>query len=399
MAIQTQYVVYNARNFRTGLTDVSANVFKDGSSTPVATGLALSEISAVNAEGRYLLTLSPTQINSFGGVGTYKIAIDSASRSAPATAKLVIEANDNDDLAALISTLSGDISTIDGKVDLLQTDLTSVKATVEDTNSEVKDGTVGLAAIKALVDAAISGITSIQQTTRTVVAFPTELLSPATGTTLYKVLINIYNTQGSLEDPDSNAVQVSLRNSAGLDRGNYFQGGGASPQAATRLGTGRYEIDLEIPAGATPEQINCVVNYTENTNPLEAVRTGAIVTEVQASGVAQQTTLQEVLDDTSVIQPQVADIQAKINDASFGLSALKAAIDAIDAVVDSTNSIVTSGTIGNQAIIDAIADTASQTSLTNLIASVDELKGTGFDPALDSNKAISDKTFYGGSAV
>lgn len=399
MAIKTQYVVYSARNFSIGLTDVTANVFKDNGTVAVATGLALSEINSTDAPGRYLLTLTPTQINAFGGVGTYIIRINSASKDAEATTKLIITVNDNDDLSAQISTLSGDVAVIDGKVDALQTDLTSVKGTVESTNTEVLDPTSGLAALKALIDTANAGITSIQQTTRTVVGFPVELITPATGSKIYKVLINIYNTQGSLEDPDTNAVQVSLRNSAGLDRANLFTGGTTSPKAATRLGQGRYEIELTIPAGTAKEQINMLVNYTENAVPLEAVRTSNIVDEVQATGLAQQTTVQAILDDTSVMQPQVADIQSKINDATFGLAALKAALDAIDTLVTSNNNVLLSGTIGNQAIIDAIATKASQVSLDNLIADVGLVKGTGFDTATDSLKAMSDRMFTGGGAI
>ena len=399
MAIKTQYVVYNAKNFSTSLTDVTANVFKDGSPTPVTTGLALAEVDAINAPGRYLLTLSAAQIISFGGAGTYSIAINSASKSAPATAKLVVTENDNDDLEAVISTLSGDVSTIDTKVDALQTDLTSVKATVEDTNTEVKDGTSGLAAIKALVDTAISGITSIQQTTRTVVTFPNELISPSTGSKVYEILILIYNTQGTLEDPDSNQVFVSLANAAGLDRGNLFTGGGASPKTATRLGQGQYKVELSIPAGTTKEQIICTVDYTENTNPLKKAHTANIVSSVDASGLAQQVTVQEILDDTSVIQPQVADIQSKINDAGFGLAALKAALDGLETIVQSSNNTLLSPTIGNQAIIDAIADKASQTSVNNILSDLTLVKGVGFDTGVDSLKQISDRQYFGGSAV
>ena len=399
MSIKTQYVVYNARNFTTGLTDVTANVFKDASTVAVATGLALAELNASDAEGRYTLTLTPTQINSFGGVGTYIIKINSASKNAPATAKLVIQANDNDDLEAHLSVVEGKIDTLTSNISALQGDMTSVKATVEDTNTEVKDGVTGLGAIKALIDTALSGIGSIQQSTRTVVGFPTQLVTPSTGSEVYKVLINIYNTSGSLEDPDTNLVNVSLQNAGGLDRGNLFTGGGASPKAATRLATGKYEIELTVPAGTTHEQINMLVDYTENTTPLQAVRSANIVSSVDASGLAQQITVQAVLDDTSVMQPQVADIQSQVNSASHGLSILKASLDALDVIVQSNSNVLLSPTIGNQAIMDAIALTASQTSVNNVIADLSLIKGVGFDTAVDSMKQISDRQFTGGSAV
>lgn len=400
MAIQTQYVIYTAKNFTTGLTDVTANVFKDGGSTPVATGLALSEISSTDAPGRYLLSLSPTQINSFGGVGTYTVTIDSASKSAPATAKLFVEANDLDDLSAQISGVSGQVTTIDTKVDTIQSDLTSVKSTVESTNTEVLDGTSGLSALKTLIDSVQAGVTSIQNTTRTVVALPKEVVTPATGSEVYEVLIRIYNTQGGLEDPDANSVQVSLQNSSGNDRGNLFTGGGTSPKAATRTGTGAYKIELTIPAGASKEQINMLVDYTENGTALQAVRSTSIVDEMQASGIAQQITVQDILNDTADMQPRVLDIQSKINDATFGLSALKVALDAIDSLAQSNNDTLLSPTIGNQAIIDAIALKASQTSVTNIANDIaNNVKGAGFDDATDSLQAVSERVFNGGSAV
>lgn len=399
MAIKTQYVVYNAKNFTTGLTDVTANVFKDSSNTAAATGIALAEINGTDIAGRYRLALSPSQINSFGGVGTYIIKINSASKPAPATAKITVVANDNDDLEAHLTSIDGDITTLTSNVGAIQSDLTSVKATVEDTNTEVNDGVTGLAAIKALIDTALSGIGSIQQSTRTVVGFPAQLITPSIGNEVYEVLINVFNTSGSLEDPDTNLINVSLQNSAGLDRGNLFTGGGASPKAATRLAQGRYKVELTVPAGTSKEQINMLVNYTENIIPLEAVRSANIVSSVDASGLAQQVTLDAVLLDTAAMQPQVADIQSVVNDAGFGLAIIKTAIDTLDSTLNANNSILTSATIGNQAIIDAIALTATQTSVNNLIGSVDAIKGVGFAPGSDDLKAISDRQFTGGSAV
>lgn len=400
MAIRTQYAIYTARNFSTGLTDVVANVFKDGNNTPVATGLALTEISTIEAPGRYRLALSPTQINSFGGVGVYTITIDSPSKSAPATVKLIVEANNNDDLEAHLVIIEGKVDTLITNLSALQSDVTSVKGTVEDTNTKVSDGTFGLSALKTLIDAVQAGVTSIQNNTRTVVALPAEIITPATGSKIYKVPIRIYNTQGSLEDPDSNSVQVSLQNSSGNDRANLFTGGGTSPKAATRTGLGAYEVELTIPAGTAKEQINMLVDYTENAVALQAVRSTNIVDEIQASGLAQQITLQEVLDDTADMQPRLLDVQTEINNATYGLAALKTALDAIDALAQSTNDTVLSGTIGNQAIIDAIALKASQASVDNIASDiVNNVKGAGFDNSTDSLAAISDRVFSGGNAV
>lgn len=399
MSIKTQYVVYTAKNFSTGLTDVTANVFLDGATVAIASGLALAEISVGDMQGAYRLTLSPTQINAFGGVGVYQIRIDSASKAAPATAKLTIQANDNDDLEAHLVVVEGKIDVLSSNLALLQGDVTSVKATVENTNTAVNDGTDGLSAIKAAVDTAISGISAVQNATRTVVALPAELITPATGATVLEVLIRIYNGEGALEDPDSNIVNIFLRNSGGLDRGNLFTGGGGSPKQAIRTDQGKYKIELTIPAGTTKEQINMLVGYTEGAIPLEAVRSATIVDEIQASGLAQQVTSQAILDDTAVMQPQVALILSEAQSALHGFAIIKSAVDAIDLVANDTNTVVNSVTIGNQAIIDAIAGTASQTSLNNLIGTVNNIAGAGFDTGADSLKQISDRQFTGGTAV
>lgn len=121
-----------------------------------------------------------------------------------------------------------------------------------------------------------------------------------------------------------------------------------------------------------------LVNYTENTIPLEAVRSANVVSSVDASGLAQQITVQAILDDTSVMQPQVATIQSEIQNATYGLAALQTALGAIDTIVNNSNGVLLSPTIGNQAIIDAIALTASQTSVNNIISDLSTIKGAGF---------------------
>lgn len=389
--IKTEYLVYSAKNYTTGLTDVTATIFKDGSDIPVATGIALDELNSTDAPGRYKLTLSPSQINSFGGVGDFKILIDSTSRRAPATASLKIKQNDNDDLAALITTVSGKIDILETKIDAIQSDLTTVKTKVESTNDALLTGPNALQTIKGLVETALSGITSMRQATRTVVAFPAQLITPPTGLERYTIPINIHNTDGALEDPDGPNVYAELRNAAGLDRSNYLKGFTSGPFNATRLDTGKYKVELEIPAGAAKEQLNLIVSYTENTVPMEAVRTANIVSSVDASGLAQQVTAQAILDDTSVMQPQVATMLSELQSATYGLAILKNSLNTIDSTMNSLDSIVNSNTIGNQAIIDAIATKASQASVNNISASVDSIKGVGYNEATDSLKSISDK--------
>ena len=83
----------------------------------------------------------------------------------------------------------------------------------------------------------------------------------------------------------------------------------------------------------------------------------------------------------------------------MSLAILKSSIDSLDVIAQSSNGVLLSPTIGNQAIMDAIADKASQVSLNNLIGDVGLMKGTGFDTSVDSLKSISDRQFTGGTAV
>jgi hypothetical protein len=398
MAFKTERILYTAKNFRTGLTDVTANIERNG--TSVATGVALSEIDAINFPGVYELVLSPAQITTFGGIGLYSFYINSSSRNAPAVTKKYINQDDTDDLRTGQLTIEGKVDQALTEIGDLDTLLSSVDTITTDTNNKVNDGTFGLSALKALIDSVQSGVTSIQNNTRTVVAFPVQLIRLAGSTKTYEVLVNIYNTSGSLEDPDSDIVTATLTDESGNDRGNLISGNASGPINITKLGTGRYKFDIEIAPSTSLEQLVLKIDYTENSIPLQAVRTSEIIADVQAGGLALESTSQEILTDTADMQPRVLDIQSAINSATFGLSAIKSAIDIIDGVVDSNNSILSDPGFGNQALQNEIQSRASQTSVDNIANDIStNVKGAGFDSATDSLKAISDKTFTGGQAI
>lgn len=406
MAIKTQYVVYTAKNFSTGLTDVTANVFRNGVSVPVATGLSLSEISAANCPGRYLLTLTPTQINSFGGVGTYKICIDSASRSAPATAKLVITVNDNDDLDATLQILDGKLDTITNNLAALQTDTTSIKGTVEDSNSVLNSVSFGNAALKALIDQVTAQVSNIQNATRTLVAVQPELVKPTVGVKQYKVEISIFNVQGFLQNPDAAGVSLTLKDAAGNDRGNLFVGISSGALVipvgnAANPSAGIFTATIEIANNTAEEALTLFVDYTETDgDPMRAQRAVEVVANVQAAGFAQETTAQSILTDTQDIKPRVQDIQSVVNDATFGNSAIKALLDAMNAIIGDTNTVINDAGFGLAAIAADLSGKASQVSVDNIANDlVNNVKGAGFDNATDSLKAISDRTFSGGTAI
>jgi len=71
MSLKNLRFLYTARNEQTGLLDVTAKIRRNG--TEVATGVALTEISAVNYPGIYELNITPVMQGTYGGAGFYQV--------------------------------------------------------------------------------------------------------------------------------------------------------------------------------------------------------------------------------------------------------------------------------------------------------------------------------------
>jgi len=380
MALKTQRIIYTAKNFEAGLTDITASIRRNGIS--VATGVALAEV----AGGRYELVLSPATITGYGGAGYYDFFINSATKSAPAVAARWILENDEDDLRA------GQLA-VESKIDVLDVNVDTIL-------SEVQSGTYGLSALKALVDAVQSSVSNIQNATRFVAAVPSSLIKPSSGSTAYRIPIRVYNGSGALEDPDTNVIAVSITDEAGNDRTSFIVGFVAGPVNATRTGLGVYHVDLLIPAGADAEQLNFNFAYSENSVAVSAVRTTQVVSDSQASGFALETTAQTILADTADMQPRVVNIETAVQSATFGLAALKDILDTINLDTDEIEGLLKNATFGLSALKTTLDSKASQASVTAVQTTLDsDVKGAGFSNATDSLKGISDRVFSGGQAV
>lgn len=433
MAFKTRYFVYSAKKFQTGLTDVTAKVRRNGvyvlgtNTTP----LALTELD----NGRYQLALNDTQFQTAGGAGDYQIDVDSASKSAPATLVREITENDADTIYALQQIIDGKVDALDAKVDIVdanvdqalvdiaavKADTGSIKITVEDTNSEVKNPTTGLVNIKALVDALQSSVDNISNVTRFQGPVPKKLLRPDVGTKSYIVPLRIFDSNGNLEAPDGN-LTVTVKNSAGTDRtADYINGATGTAHVLAPISTGVYEMQIDIASTDPDEPLNFEFNYVEETLPQSQVTTSEIIPEsTDNTGLALEATAQSILSDTNAIlidtaamQPQVADIQSVVNNVTYGLAALKGLIDTIDTVVDSNNAELVNATYGlaaiktaldgkaSQASVDAVAlalaDKASQASVDAAQADLTAIKGAGYVEADHSLKAIGDSVYSGGT--
>ena len=401
MALKTQYLYYTARNFKTGLTDVKAQLV-DRNGSQVAVDELLTEVDATNAPGLYVLTVTPATLTTWGGAGTYMAFINSDTRKAPAVVKFIVTVNDNDDLALLITNVDTKIDTLQTSVNTLQTDVTSIKTTVESTNNVITDGTDGNANIRALVETAINGISSIQNNTRFIAVIPSDLISleSGSGNNRYRVPIRLFDTEGNLEDPDTDQIQVSIQNETGTDRTNLITGFTSGPVNADRDSAGVYRIDVDIPDNAALEQLIFVFAYVEGGKAQNHVRTSQVVKEAQATGLALQSTLLDVLTDTADMQPRIQAIETLVNDPVVGLANIKALIDVVDGVVDANNAELTNATYGLAALKTALDGKATQVSVDAITTILNtDVKGVGFNPLEDSLREISQRVFSGGTAV
>ena len=406
MAIKTQRLYYMARNMRTGLSDVTADVYKDGVSTPVDTDVNLSELDDTNTPGLYILELTDTALNGYGGVGTYVAHINSASRNAPATVKFEVLAKDNDDLMVKLLAMEAKIDTLQAGQTAMQSDVTSIKATVEDSNSVLNDGNIGNANLKALIEQVISAVSSVQNNTRFVGVVPARMVVPATPATTntYRVDIRLFDNEGNPEDPDTDQIQVSVANESGTDRTNLLQGYTSGPVNAIKDGVGIYYIDVNIADTSALEQLRFTFDYAETNDSVTVnqshPRMSETVVEAEASGLALQATLLDVLTDTADMQPKTSTILNMVNDVTSGLPALKALIDIVDSVADANNAELTSASHGLSAIKAVVDAGATQVSVDAInTALTNDVKGAGFDNTTDSLKEISDRTYFGGQAI
>lgn len=399
MALKTQYIFYTARNFSTGLSDVKAQkVTRNG--VQVATDVALVEVDAVNAPGLYKLEVLPATITTYGGAGTYMFYVnsDSGNKNAPAVAKVVVTVNDNDDLEAHLVSIETKIDTIDTEVGLIQGDVTSIKSTVEDTNTEINNGTTGLVNIKTLIDTAISAINSIQNNTSFVAVIPSQLIVPDTGTNTYKMEIRVFDAEGNPEDPNTDQIKCSIENQGGTDRTNLITGFISGPVDATKDAVGKYHIIVAVADTVAIEQLNFMFEYTEGVIVKNFPRTSETVQDQLATGFALQSTLLDVLTDTADIQPKVTNIENILENVTYGNEALKDLILIIDGVVDSNNSLLTNGTYGLSALKTILDTLSTQTSVDNLQTCLTDIKGAGFDTLVDSLTVISARLYEGGGA-
>jgi hypothetical protein len=206
-------ILYQAKNNTTGLTDVKAQIYLNGS--PVAVGgsaITLTEVDATNSPGLYELFISGATLTGWGvTAGAYNCLegyIDSVSKSAKAPFREELTVANTDDIDAKLGTPAG--ASVSADIAAIKSDTAAIKVDLE-------TGPNNLANIYA-------GIQAIQNNAGFAVPVPSELMIPATGSNAYRIPVSVYNTTNMLIDPDSNNIKVGLVNQAGADRGTYLAG-------------------------------------------------------------------------------------------------------------------------------------------------------------------------------
>jgi hypothetical protein len=97
---------------------------------------------------------------------------------------------------------------------------------------------------------------------------PEIMVIPDTGSTTYNFYAYFYNDTGSPRDPDSNIVNLTIKNSAG----SILSG----PTAMTRSGQGIYVSSTSISSGATEQTQYMFFDFSVGSVALEQVRTSEV---------------------------------------------------------------------------------------------------------------------------
>ena len=337
------YVLYGSKNYTTGRT-VVAEIYDEANVKDV-TDVTLTEIAST---GLYGSTYTPDTL------GHWKIKIKEGSQYRA---------------HAYINMASDDIVSVGGEV-------TSIKDVVENAtygNSALKDmlddiegagfstGNDSLKSIKDyLVNTIQDSISGISNNVNTAVALPTQMLKPDTGSSVFKAYVNVYSSDGTMEDPDDQdagaeqaMVQITVVDESGNDRSSNLGGLSASTQGGndwlTRDSEGRFSFTYSVTSTADVEQLVFTFNYQEGGSARIVDRTSNVTETLDMSTVVQSTN-DAVLHATYGLSALKTLIDGYDVTTQADLSTIESKIDTVDSVVDSNNALLSHGTFGLSAL-------------------------------------------------
>jgi len=198
--------------------------------------------------------------------------------------------------------------------------------------------------IKTMLDDITSRVTGIQNNTRFTAPDLGIMQRPATAgaSQAYIITANLYDTEGNMEDPDGNELDLQVTNTAGVDRSaKLYQDANLTTPAAdadtaagyvgkkmVRVSTGRYEAYYWVDNTDAEEGLRFHFNYKEGgvlkhqdrvgqvsdaTNDLNQIR---IVVEHATYGNAQ-------------LRTELDNIDAELANGTYGLAALNTDLDTL----------------------------------------------------------------------
>jgi len=371
------YILYAAKKFESGKT-VTAKVWNAANTAISGSPFTLSEISANT--GLYGTSFTPS------AVGEYKIQIlEAGAEQAAASIKVTdydIESVGGEvtSIKSLLENATYGSSALNDKLDLIAgTSFVSA----DDSLNAIKD---------YLVNTIQSSISQIQNNTLTSVAMSTEMIRPSTGSSLFKVFVNVYDSEGMMQDPDDQdagsdtaMISVDVLDESGNSRITNVSGLDASTQDSkkwlTRVSQGRFSCIYSVSSTHDLEQVNFTFNYKVAGSDRVIDRSSNVSTTVDLSSIVNN--IEDVVTDATyglAAIKTLMDTYQSTNDGNF--TTLDGKLDTISGVAGDNYSLLSNGTHGLAAL---------KTLVDNLSSSVTSLKGTGYVQATDSLKAVSDR--------
>lgn len=184
------------------------------------------------------------------------------------------------------------------------------------------DSLAAAEAQRAAIEAAIADVSNV---VRFSVTIPT-LERPNTGSTVYRIRVNLEDTDGNPEDPDTNTISIHVENHLGVSRDVNLDAG-----TMTRLAAGRYESLYTISSSHTLEQLIFEFTYDENAITFTKDKSQTVIDSDVIGFTAADRTL---LTDTAADAAELNDVKitparaANLDDLDAPISGVPAAVDA-----------------------------------------------------------------------
>lgn len=232
-------------------------------------------------------------------------------------AELTNEVNENElKINEIIPAISLAKNSINANVDGFQTQFNTFSTQIGDVESSLA-GDIGTNRTK--IDSLSSQIGTIQNNTTVRFAVPARLVKPAAGSKSYQFQLRLYDETGHPEAPDY-APTIRIKR---LDTGLDFVA--STPMSPDGVTVGGYYYNFTITEGTDefPAYVEALVTENGVTKSVPAMTE---ITEFEAD-------LNQIQSQLSSVQLATTGITGKLDNASYGLSALRDGQDIIQAAV------------------------------------------------------------------